>query len=155
MLDADPQLQDRCLNALGKDSHDDILTPQQLQELRDQFAEVLKSNGQEPCDNGPTSRGLIASGICGGLLNAWADLAQDPGCCAAKWILEGAPAGIEAPMSELQGVMEPVIDPPDVLPIGSLADDKEFSTNHGNLDDDEDAVELLRDMTFKLSLIHI
>ncbi len=52
----------------------------------------------------PVDNGTYSSVIRGHLLHAWATAVGDPAASVARWIFEGALAGIEDGFHELQGI---------------------------------------------------
>lgn len=113
-----------------------------LTEIRFRFAEFLRSHGVPmPSDaHLPIGDGDLSSEICGELLFGWARLANDPGAAIARWTINGAPANVAVMMPELKGIMPEVDDDLATMDPSESVTDFDNFTNHGQLEDDQEAM---------------
>ena len=81
------------------------------------------------------------------MLHAWASWAGDPAAPAARWITEGAPAGI-AVNFELDGLLEPVAGE-ECGGVDDLASDPDTFANYAGVEDDPAALAILDDYISK------
>ena len=86
-FNADASIEVGMLGSLGKKSERNIMAAEWVQALRTEVAELLVRNKK----------------VRGHLLHYWAQIADDPGVRCTKWTLEGAPAGLSVPTSDLDG----------------------------------------------------
>eukprot|EP00435_Cladocopium_sp_Y103_P021519 s4006_g5.t1 len=87
--------------------------------------------------------GIYETKIRGRLLHAWSCIVGDPGANAAKWIFEGAPAGLEMDSKDLDGMFPKVED--DELGMDEINLDTDFGSfsNYTGVEEDSEAFEAL------------
>jgi hypothetical protein len=87
-----------------------------------------------PCTNGD-----ISTSVCGLLLQAWGLLAEDPAADFELWFKAGAPAGMARECTNLREVMPTGDDDHAKIHGDELVTDYGHFSNHGNLEDDDEA----------------
>ena len=145
-LDSHPQIEELCHASLGdaKVLQDHVVPPDHLVQLRRAVQKVIASHGV-PTDDAalqPSIADDSRSSIVGGLLHAWAKAARDPGAEIATWLWRGAPAGLEADFEEIADTL-PRLPPDATLTPDQLESHPDSFVNHGDVDDDDEAVDII------------
>ena len=130
--------EDKLCSALGSAaSLSDLLSADDLADLRSRIGEVCTANGFPPRTDSPTNIDLQA-----GLLQAWATWAGDPAAATTQWLWDGAPAGVEVDFA-LDGVLAPV-DPEAPEPPEDLGSDPASCQNYHGVESDPEALEIIQ-----------
>ena len=145
-LDRHPDIEN-CLweNVHKHQKPEDVKIPEQwLEQMRSQVADLLVRNNGElnAGDMVRPQTGTYATSIRGRLLHGWAAVVGDPGEQAARWIFEGAPAGLSMDSSALDGMFPTVEDDADFDEI-SLMTNYETFTNYTGVEEDQEAYDAL------------
>ena len=139
-----PQVQASCLESISKDivQQNEVIDDATLLQLRQLVLQTFTTHGIPVLDNAaaPCTKGDISTSVCGLLLHAWGLFANDPAADVALWFRDGAPAGIAREFTELQDVMPTVEDDHAKIHYDDLVTDYGHFSNHGNLEDDDEAV---------------
>ena len=138
-FDEKPDLIESCCQALGtQTSADELFPPHELAELRMQILRLITSNcAVTPVQPGPGQQPLLDAE----LLHAWATWAGDPAAHCAKWLVNGAPAGVTVDF-ELDGILEPVLDE-EPAGIDGLVSDADGATNYSGVESDPEAMAII------------
>ena len=123
---------------------DTVVPSTHLLELRRAVQKVIAAHGV-PSDEAaihPSIADDSRSSIVGGLLHAWATAANDPGADIATWLWRGAPAGLEAEFVEI-GETLPRLEPDATMTPDQLESHPDSFTNHGDVDEDDDAIDII------------
>ena len=128
-LDAASELESRIFDNFGKAASDVYIPEQWLNDVRLKLADLLQRNrvdGQsEICDTLPINNSEHNTVLRGHLLEYWAQVVGDPAAKVARWLYNGAPAGLNIPM-DLQDICPEVEDDSPEL------DEIELSTDYAN-----------------------
>ena len=133
-LDDNPDLEHRIVAALGTKLQ---TTPPALDGPRLLDARKISADIVDTKDIDPVQTDEINGTIRPGLLHAWALKAGDPGAPAAKWLADGAPAGIEVEFPDLN--IFPGIYDEDPEDFDQLATDCGTFTNYSGVDESQEA----------------
>ena len=102
-LDSSPEIEETIVGSFGKPLDEVQLPTKWIDDLRHRLASLLQRHRQqdmpESCDDAPVVGDTYNAVIRGRLLEYWARVMDDPAASAAKWLYEGAPAGLEVPFT--------------------------------------------------------
>lgn len=145
-LDKAPEIEELIMKNVGRKAEEVTVPTKWLDEVRAMTADVLERNkrdGQAPkCDVEPINTPLYQTVVRGRLLEYWAVTTDDPGAVAARWLYEGAPAGLQMRM-ELDGICAAVEDDSPELDELALATDYDNFTNYDGVEDSKEAVDAI------------
>ena len=146
-LDQDPEIQDGILSNLGKPIGQ-VSTPDRwIDDLRFEVAQLLRRNRRQgmddECDVSSVNTDKYHTVIRAHFMKYWAMTVDDPGTAVADWMYAGAPAGLEADLSDLDAVC-PHVDPEaQELHVDELFTSYDSFENYAGVDDDDDATQAL------------
>ena len=156
-LNAAPHVEDAIINNFGKPAGEVVCPTRRLDDVRAKFADLLQRNKLDEmphtCDVGPIDNGAYQTVIRGHLLEYWAKVVGDPAAFAARWLYEGAPAGLSLDIN-LTGICTEVDDDAPELDEVALATNYESFTNYEGVEDNEDAVSAIRGY-FEKGYLHV
>ena len=141
-LDSNPQVEELILNNIGKPASEVEIPDEWCNGLRTKLAQLFQRNkGTNMCDiclTEAVANKHYQTSIRAHLLEYWADLVGDPAARTAKWLYEGAPAGLQRKV-ELQGICAEVDDEsPEVDDLALVTDLASFE-NYDGVETNEDA----------------
>ena len=141
-LDASPEIEAALVENFGKAVTDVVTSDEWVADVRHKLADLLERNrcdGQDSkCDTLPINEGDCRTVVRGHLLEYRATVVNDPAAFAARWLYEGAPAGLSRPI-ELSGICADVEDDSPELDDVALATDYESFVNYEGVEDNADA----------------
>ena len=142
-LDQQPEVQSDIIASFGKPKSDVSLDFEKIDQLRSEVFDVLMRNRTEQqspqCNLDQIDEGDYKTVIRGHLLYYWATAVKDPGADIARWLFEGAPAGLELDTSALDMVC-PSVDDDELFGVEELHTDYDAFTNYQGVEDDDEAV---------------
>ena len=145
-LDMHPEVQQQIMNCLGKQFEFAEQTKLKLEELRRQVRDLLVRNRypdmSPTCTTDEVTGDTYNTVIRGELLHYWACCVDDPGASVARWICEGAPAGLMCSTEDLDGVF-PVADNTREGDYTDLATDYETFENYSGVEENAEAFEAI------------
>ena len=119
-FDANPRVEEEILHAIGRDDVDPLKMESLVDNLRDEIARSIAGPG-ETIDQNRVNTAFYDTNVRAHLLFAWLAKANDPGLPICRWLWEGAPAGLTADFSCLDGLFprvdaeEAELDPNDLV----------------------------------------
>ena len=142
-FDRHPQIESDILESLGHKSNEEILDVEWMTELRKQVMDLLSRNRRhgmpEECSLDEIDEDGYKTCIRGRLLEYWAQVVDDPGKTCASWTYKGAPAGLEIPTDDLDGVFPSAQEEDQEVPWEALTTDFANFQNYTGVEDDDDA----------------
>lgn len=142
-LDLSPETESLIMKNVGRSADEVKLPHEWLDKVRLMVADILQRNRKEgqstSCDVEPISTPLYHTVVRGRLLEYWAEIVDDPGVIAARWLREGAPAGLEVHMA-LDGICTPVDDDSPDLDEYVLSTDYDTFCNYEGVEDNDEAI---------------
>ena len=142
-LDASPQVEQAIVEGFGKPLGEEAYLTQWLDDVRTKLADLLQRNRLDgmpcECDTSPIDTGTYQTVVRGRLLEYWALTTQDPAAVAARWLFEGAPAGLSMDI-ELGELCAKVDDDSPELDDVALATDYDTFNNYEGVETNVDAV---------------
>lgn len=145
-LDASPTVEKTVFNNIGRPLEDIELPTDWLDELREKVASVLirnrKSGMDDSCDVGTISGDSCQTCIRGHFLEYWATATEDAAAFTAKWLYQGAPAGLECPF-ELDGICQQVDEDAQDYEDDWFVTDVDAFKNYSGVEDNLDAAEAI------------
>ena len=150
-LDQHPELQEELLTSLGNaQPKEEKLTS--LDNLRCQVRDLLIRNRKEDmadhCNIEEVNEDDYKTVVRGHLLRYWALCVDDPAHKASAWLIDGAPAGLEADTSALDDVC-PRVDDESTLEADALTTDYDNFENYVGVEDNQDALQALESYASK------
>lgn len=150
-LDQHPELQEELLTSLGNaQPKEEKLTS--LDNLRCQVRDLLIRNRKEDmadhCNIEEVNEDDYKTVVRGHLLRYWALCVDDPAHKASAWLIDGAPAGLEADTSALDDVC-PRVDDESTLDADALTTDYDNFENYVGVEDNQDALQALQSYASK------
>ena len=103
VLDANPRVEEEILHAIGRDDVDPLKTDSLVDNLRDEIVHAL-AVPRETIDQNRVNTEFYDTNVTAHLLFAWLAKANNPGLPICRWLWEGAPAGLTADFSCLDGL---------------------------------------------------
>eukprot|EP00435_Cladocopium_sp_Y103_P033066 s206_g8.t1 len=146
-LDSAPHIEQAIVANFGM-PHEEVSHPTQwLDDLRLKLADLLQRNRSDDmpteCDVAQIDKDRYQTVVRGKPLEYWALVAHDPAAFAAKWLCEGAPAGLSMGI-ELGDICAEVQDDAPELDEVALATDYDTFSNYEGVETNEDAVAAIR-----------
>ena len=141
-LDSNPLVEEQIMANVGKPANEVEIPEEWCNSLRTKLAQLFQRNRNEDmCDICLTESVVnknYQTSIRAHLLEYWANLVEDPAARAAKWLYEGAPAGLQHKV-DLQGICAEVEDEPPELDDLALSTDLSSFENYDGVEANEDA----------------
>ena len=141
-LDSNPQVEQLIMDNIGKPSSDVVIPDEWCSGLRTKLAQLLQRNKTEDMPDICLTEAVInknyQTSIRAHLLEYWATLVGDPAARTAKWLYEGAPAGLHQKV-DLQGICAEVEDQSPEIDGLALATDLSAFENYEGVETNEDA----------------
>ena len=150
-LDQHPELQEELLTSLGNvQPKEEKMTS--LDNLRCQVRDLLIRNRKDDmadhCNVEEVNEDDYKTVVRGHLLRYWALCVDDPAHKASAWLIDGAPAGLEADTSALDDVC-PRVDDESTLEADALTTDYDNFENYVGVEDNQDALQALESYASK------
>ena len=148
-LDGDQDAEDQLWQNIAQhQSQEDVIIPEQAVSLmRQDIKEMLirNSSGGLPSDLSidPVDSNSCTTVIRAYLLEAWAQVVEDPAAATVSCLYAGAPAGLHMQSESLDGVFPRVDDDIELLDVQSLATDFDSFSNYVGVEEDSEALETL------------
>lgn len=141
-----PHVEDAIVNNFGR-VQDEVVHPTEwLDDVRAKLAELLQRNRcdglPEVCDVEPINNGsykTVVRALGATCWNTGHMVTEDPAAFAAKWLYQGAPAGL-SPSIDLKGVCAEVDDDSPELDDASPATDFDTFSNYDGVETNPDAI---------------
>ena len=145
-LELAPHVEDAIVNNFGR-VQDEVVHPTEwLDDVRAKLAELLQRNRcdglPEVCDVEPINNGsykTVVRALGATCWNTGDMVTEDPAAFAAKWLYQGAPAGL-SPSIDLKGVCAEVDDDSPELDDASPATDFDTFSNYDGVETNPDAI---------------
>ena len=142
-LDSAPEVEKCIVENFGKPVEGVVHPSQWLDGVRAKLADLLQRNRSadmpEKCDVEPIDNGMYKTVVRGRLLEYWALVTKDPAAFAARWLYEGAPAGLAVDI-ELNDICATVED--DSPELDDMALETNYATfcNYEGVETNADAI---------------
>ena len=145
-LDKSPGLQEELMSSLGKEAALSTNSVTCIDDVRCRLRDLLVRNRYEEmedtCDISPVNTDDYQTVVRGHLLHYWAQCVDDPGVNVTRWLFEGAPAGLNADTSDLDGVC-PVVEDESEVSCMDLHTDFDNFANYSGVEENEEAYKAL------------
>lgn len=139
----EPAVEKQILDPLGTESetNDAWLNSPVVQKLRAQVLDLLARNRSKDmpstCSLSEIDEDGYKTCVRGHLLRYWAQVVADPAKDCARWLFQGAPAGLECDTMELEGIFPSVDQKEMEYNVGDLVTDS--FANYAGIEDDDEA----------------
>lgn len=150
-LDQHPELQEELLTSLGnaQPKEEKLTSLDNLRcEVRDLLIRNRKDDMVDHCNVEEVNEDDYKTVVRGHLLRYWALCVDDPAHKASAWLIDGAPAGLEADTSALDDVC-PRVDDESTLEADALTTDYDNFENYVGVEDNQDALQALESYASK------
>ena len=142
-LDSNPQVEEQIMSNIGKPVSDVKIPDEWCNGLRTKLAQLFQRNRNvDMCDICLTEAVVnkhYQTSIRAHLLEYWANLVGDPAARTARWLYEGAPAGLQHKV-DLQGICAEVEDEsPEVDDLALVTDLTSFENYEGVETNEDDS----------------
>ena len=141
-LDSNPEVEMQIMGNIGKSASEVIIPEEWCTGLRTKLARLFQRNRKEDmpdiCLTDAVVNKHYQTSIRAHLLEYWAMLVGDPAARTAKWLYDGAPAGLQRKV-DLQGICAEVEDESPELDDLALATDLSAFENYEGVESNEDA----------------
>jgi hypothetical protein len=128
---------------IGRAAGDVTIPEEWLSDTRSKVADLLQRNRKEDqptvCNTEPIDENDIKTVVRGHLLEYWAVVVGDPAAYAARWLWQGAPAGLSEDIN-LKGICAEVENDAPMIDDLAMATDFETFANYQGVEDSADAV---------------
>ena len=142
-FDANPRVEEEILHSIGRDDVDPLHMESLVDNLRDEIARSLASPG-ETVDQNRVNTAFYDTNVRAHLLYAWLAKANDPGLPICRWLWAGAPAGLTADFSCLDGLFPRVDAEEAELDPNELVTDFDTFVNYQGIEADDDVFNVLK-----------
>ena len=142
-LDDNPVVESEIFQAIGRDDVDPKKMDALVDNLRDKIACALAVHG-ESIDTNRVNTEFYDTNVRAHLLYAWLAKANDPGLPICRWLWEGAPAGLTADFSCLDGLFPRVDAEEAELDPNDLFTDFDSFVNYQGVEADNDVFDVLK-----------